>query len=562
MKYYLGISGWFERGHDASAVLLAEKDGNIKIVGAVEEERFTRNRYSFNEMPINSVQWCLEQVGGDFCIGDLDGIAYSWNWPQVYENKMRMFDTNVIYDTGFMNKSDVERTRFFNHHQCHAASAYYPSGYDDALVIVLDGQGEQESGSIWRARNRNMTLLSRISVGASLGYFFQAASEFCGLGGQHAGKMMGLSGYGKPIYKSQILSHFALEGIKYDVNSISRRLESNCRNELDDEEFVIFQWMNKFTHICGVAPNRNANGKSFEEFPSPYVDLAASVQAVTIEVMIDLVKDAKRKFGGLNLCLAGGTFLNCIANGELSRLGLFDNIFIQPASNDAGAAMGAAFLLIEKEFSIDRFTPFLGPSLSSNEIANLLNRMSVNYLRFESCSELLAKLIAKGEVVGLFQGRMEFGPRALGNRSIIAAPNIKGMKALMNSKIKFREAGRPFGPSILESDKEVYFGKNLVNEYMTITQPVMHEGIEEVVHVDGKTRPNIVTKEINKNYYNQLLHIKNEIGVGAVINTSLNCGEPIVNSPIQALKILERTSLDHVIFNNQIIVSKKDVKFI
>lgn len=562
MKYYLGLSGWHNRGHDASAALIGVQGDEVKIIGAVEEERFTGNRYALNELPRHALSWCLQQVPGGAELNDMDGIAFSWNWPLIYENRKVAYEEDRMLLDSMFDKANLDRLQFINHHKCHAASAYYPSGYEDAAIIVMDGQGEQESGSVWKAAGGGINLIATFNIAASLGYLYQAASSFVGLGTAHAGKTMGLSSYGLPIYADELNEQFSLNGAELSLRKYNISECNYSFGTLDEEEQMVFYWLKYFTHLCKVPPNALRKDYDFTNFPKPYADLAASVQKTTSDLLLKLVRNVQDLTQCDNLCLAGGSFLNCMANGQIANSGLFKNIFIQPAANDAGAALGAAFLLAgERQYVLkDRFTPLLGPEYSSEEIMKQLAGQGIPYKFKESFTREISQFVLQGQTVGLFQGKMEFGPRALGNRSIIASPSARGMREHVNKKIKRRENGRPFGPSIIEDDVSAVFGDALINEHMTISQEVQASALTEIIHVDGTTRPNLVTRDTNPLYYSQLKAIKEATGYGVVINTSLNCDGPIVNTPLQACELLNKTALNHIVFNNQILVSQSALK--
>lgn len=563
IKNYIGLSGWEERGHEASCVLVKVDGDECEICAAAEEERFIKERYAFDVLPKNALQWCLRS--NNLQEKDISKYVFSWDWNEVYTlcgRKNPYSDEKITEALGLTGK-DINYV-YEKHHLCHAASAFYPSGFEETAVIVLDGQGEKESGSIWIGKSGSLELVKSFNIVASLGYFYEAVSSFVGFANEHGGKTMGLAGYGEPKYKDEILDFFILDyeqGIQLKQLKLDPEDIINISNEcIDQADYVIDYWIGVFENLLNVKKNKY-DTYDFTNFPQPYCDLAASCQSVVVEIMKHIVALAKRVTKMNNLCLAGGVFLNCMANGELSKMGLFENLFVQPAANDAGAALGAALIWAYKEHSklkIKNFSPLLGVEFQDAEIIKVLKSKNVKYEYIRNASKVIAKEISEGRVVAVFQGRMEYGPRALGNRSIIASPDKKGMRDYINIYIKAREVGRPLGPSIIDIDVEKYFGKNEISKYMTFSQSVLQDDIKEIIHIDGTTRPNIVTKEMNSVYYQQLQEIRMLTGKGIVLNTSFNYKGPIINEPVDAVECFLERKIDMLVFNNRIIIRKEE----
>ena len=464
---------------------------------------------------------------------------------------------------------------FAEHHQSHAAAAFYPSPFEEAVVLCMDGVGEWATTSTWVGKGNKIKPLWEISFPHSLGLLYSAFTYYCGFkvnSGEY--KLMGLAPYGQSKYVKEIKDH--LIDIKDDGTF-----------KLDINYFKFhrgFQMTSrKFHKLFGEPPR-----KSEKELTQFHMDLAASIQVVTEEVVLKIAKSLRRETGLKNLCLAGGVALNCVANGKLLREKIFDEIWIQPASGDAGSSLGAALIGWYENLKKSRkINPndsmkgtYLGCNFSNNEIIKYLEGINAPFQSLEDSElfEKLAQIIDEGKVVGWFNGSMEFGPRALGARSIIGDPRNQEMQSVMNQKIKYRESFRPFAPSVLEEDVSNQFEMNVKSPYMLLVSPVKHElckkmtkkqetlfGIEKlniprsslpaITHVDYSARVQTVSERNNPRYYKLINAFKQRTGCPTIINTSFNVrGEPIVCTPQDAYRCFMRTEMDVLVLQNQILL--------
>ncbi len=566
-EFILGINGWSVRGHDASAALIKCKtDGLVEIIAATEEERFSGVKHAYDTLPLHSVQFCLDSAG--IKAEDLSVVAVPFEYPKIYETRGLRFDVSdaELRKSLFSNPAQANRPEIFyvNHHLAHAVSAFAPSMSDSSLVMVVDGQGEFESSTIWVVNNKGKQIqkIATSDIGSSLGYFYEALTEFVGFQPNEPGKTMGLAPYGNPEkYRKAIEDLFDVDQCIVKVNGHELKFGLVVGNYLpiDEQQQVRLFWMRKFSEITGMNPNDNTRTYSFRNFPVGYVDLAASGQGVLEEVVWILASQAQALTQLRNVNIAGGVGLNCVANGLIAESGLFNRMYVQPASNDAGTSLGAALEVArQKGYDIHNvpMTPYLGLGYSNQEILRVVARSRYNFIIYDDASRFIADLVANGKVVGLFQGRAEFGPRALGNRSFIADARQAGMQDYINQHVKGREEGRPLAPAIMDLDSVSLFGQVINAPHMTVAYKI-RDGLDAVTHVDGTTRPQIVTSDLNDLFYNQLLAVRNIIGKGAVINTSLNLHGPIINTPQQALKLLETTNAKAIVFNNRYVVMRR-----
>ena len=566
-EFIIGINGWQVRGHDASAALIKCKtDGLVEIVAAAEEERFLGVKHAYDTLPLHAVQFCLDAAG--IQPEDLSSIAVPFEYPKIYETRGLRFDVSnsKLRKILFPNLTQANKPEIFyvNHHLAHAVSAFAPSMSNSSLVMVIDGQGEFESSTIWSVGNRGKQIqkIASSDIASSLGYFYEALTEFIGFQPNEPGKTMGLAPYGNPErYKGKINDLFVVNGgvITVQGPELKFGLAVGDYLPIDEQHQVRLFWLKKFSEITGMNPNDNSRKYSFRNFPKGYADLAASGQRVLEEVVVTLAAQAQNLTQSKNAGIAGGVGLNCVANGLIAESGLFDRIYVQPASNDAGTSLGAALEVArQKGYGIHNvpMAPYLGLSVSNQDILKILTRSNYNFIICDDAYRFIADLVANGKVVGLFQGRAEFGPRALGNRSFIADARQASMQDYINQHVKGREEGRPLAPAVLDSDSEYLFGQTVNAPHMTVAYQIQ-EGLDAVTHVDGTTRPQIVTAASNSSFYRQLQAVQNKIGIGAVINTSLNLNGPIVNTPQQALRLLETTGAEAIVFNNRYLVRRK-----
>ncbi len=601
MKNILGISTYY---HDSAAVLLT--DGNI--IAAAQEERFTRKKHDPN-FPANAIRYCLQEasIRGE----ELDAVVF-YDKPLVKFE--RLLETYLTYaPRGFRSfvaampvwlkeklyikntlkkelstlfgckKSELPDLLFSEHHQAHAASAFFASPFQEAAVLCLDGVGEWASSSVWHGKNNQLKALWQIDFPHSLGLLYSAFTYYSGFkvnSGEY--KLMGLAPYGEPKYVDLILN-----------NLLDLKKDGTFRLNMEYFNYATGLTMtnSRFADLFG-APAR----KPESELTQREMDIARSVQEVTEEIVLRLAATAQKDTGAEHLCLAGGVALNCVANGRLLREGPFKDVWIQPAAGDAGGALGAAQVVWYEKYKGERSADnlrdsmagsYLGPRFSDSEIESQLNALGAKYEKIEDRELLpqLAQLLDGEQVVGWFQGRMEFGPRALGGRSIIGDPRSKKMQSVMNLKIKFRESFRPFAPSVLADDVSDYFDLDCSSPYMLIVADVKEEhripmnetqqqlfGVEKllvprstlpaITHVDNSARVQTIHKETNPRYYALAEAFKEKTGCSVLVNTSFNVrGEPIVCTPEDAYRCFMRTNMDCLVVENFLLLKKDQPKW-
>lgn len=565
----LGVNGWNDKGHDASACLLI----NNKIASFVEEERFIRKRYAYNTFPVNAIRYCLEENKISF--QDINCIAFGWNMPKIYKlNDLKfpyskrelistLFPRKLYPDSSFKKLPELI---YVNHHLAHASSAYRVSGFKNASILVLDGQGEDACGMFGIGENGKIKILKKFPIQYSLGYFMEAACVFLGFRTSDAGKLMGLAAYGKPIYK---FKEFISTSDGYRIIGLKNRL--NKRR--DQQEEVVAFWLNIFRSRFSQTPVvRKMRFDKFKrlsveelEFSEFGKNFAASVEKTLKEIALHLVAVLVKKTGERKMAYAGGVALNCTANGGIISEGYLDEIYIQPAANDAGVSLGAALEVAYRKKKLNFKTMnkcYFGPYFSDKEIEQELKKIKVIYKKEKNISKKTAKAISDGKIVGWFQGKMEAGPRALGARSILANPMLKKTHKIVNI-IKSREQWRPLAPSVAEEDIDIFFEKAHKSPFMLLTHFVKEEyrkKIPAVVHVDGTTRFQSVSKKYNLDYYNMIREFGNITGFPIVLNTSFNInGEPIVMTPEQALKTFYSSSIDCLALGNFWISKRNEV---
>ena len=589
MKPILGISAFY---HDSAATILV--DG--KIVAAAQEERFTRKKHD-SSYPFHAIEFVLKYA--NLKLNDIDQIVF---FEKPFLKFERLLETYVAFaPRGFMsfckampvwlkdklfqkkmlfkelkrhdeNFKDESKLFFSEHHLSHAASAFFPSPFDDAIVLTADGVGEWATTTVAIGKGNKIDIKKEIHFPHSLGLLYSAFTYYTGFkvnSGEY--KLMGLAPYGVPIYKDKILEK--LIDIKEDG---SFRLDQTYFNYATG----LTMTNRKFDDLFGQKP-RNEKKDKLTQF---HMDIAASIQEVTEEVMIKLSRSLKKEYGIANLCLAGGVALNCVANGKILKSKIFDNIWIQPASGDAGGSLGAALALWYDEQNNPRtINPkddmqgsYLGPEYTQSEIEKELKTIGAKFdiLREDNLINKTAEDLSNGNAIGWFQGRMEFGPRALGGRSILGDPRSSDMQKILNLKVKYRESFRPFAPSILNEDLKEWFEMNCDSPYMLMVSKLNTEkifemndeqkklfGIEKlnikrseipaVTHVDYSARVQTVHEETNKKYYRLIKKFKEKTNCPVIVNTSFNVrGEPIVNTPTDAFNCFMGTELDKLVIGN------------
>lgn len=572
MPKILGISAFY---HDSAAALVC--DG--KIVAAAQEERFTRVKHD-HSFPKNAVQYCLREAGLE--TRDLDYVVY-------YEKPLLKFDrlleTYLAYAPRGLRsfskalhnwtsqKLFVPREidqglggdysghlLFTNHHESHAASAFYPSPFQDAAIVTFDGVGEWSTTTWGVGRGKSLELKQDIRFPHSLGLLYSAFTYYCGFkvnSGEY--KLMGLAPYGEPRYKTKILDHVI--DVKDDGSFWMDQSYFNYAAGLT-------MTSDKFHQLFGGPPRKAESAITQKD-----KDVAASIQAVTEEIMLRIVKHVHKQTEMENLCLAGGVALNCVGNGKILREGPFKEVWVQPAAGDAGAALGAALFAHHQILGNSRVVEIpdriagssLGPSYSSVEIEKFLTSVGAVFQKplteDRLCAEL-AKLVDEGNVVGLFQGRMEFGPRALGSRSIIGDPRNPEMQRKMNLKIKFRESFRPFAPSCIEEKKQDYFELDKQSPYMLFVAPVSKNvressSLPAVTHVDFSARVQTVDSKVSPRYYKMLKAFEAKTGCPIFVNTSFNIrGEPIACTPEDAYRCFMFSDIDVLVLEDYILMKQ------
>ena len=606
MNSILGISAFY---HDSAAALII--DG--KVVAAAQEERFTRTKHD-SSYPFNAVEFVLKY--SNLKLSQVDHIVFYekpflkferlletyvafaprgfksfcksmpiWLKDKLFQKKI-LLDELKKHDENF---SDEKKLYFSEHHLSHAASAFYPSPFEEAIVLTADGVGEWATTTVAIGKGNKLKILKEIHFPHSLGLLYSAFTYYIGFkvnSGEY--KLMGLAPYGEPRYKSLILDK--LLDIKDDGTFMLNQEYFNYSTGLTMTN-------TKFDNLFGQKP-RDSRQEQITQF---HMDIASSIQSVTEDIMIKLTRSLKNEYNISNLCLAGGVALNCVANGKIKNENIFKDLWIQPAAGDAGGALGAALALwhIEQNqvrkinLKDDMKGSYLGPEYLQSEIESQLNELGAKYkvLKEEEVIKNTVNDLTKGKAVGWFQGRMEFGPRALGARSILADARSSSMQKKLNLKVKYRESFRPFAPSVLREDVSEWFHLNSDSPYMLLVSNVEEKkciemdsnqkklfGINQlnvkrseipaVTHVDYSARIQTVHQETNPKYYNLLLHFKKGTGCPVIVNTSFNVrGEPIVNTPEDAFNCFMGTELDALAIGNcylekkdQVVSSKTDYK--
>jgi carbamoyltransferase len=524
----LGISGGVMQGNqDAAAALLV--DG--KLIFAQEEERFSRLVHAVGALPERAVAAALAYAGLN--IRQIDYVAFHTANASLRENLSRYFH----YLFGY-----CPPLRFVNHHVAHAASAYYASGYDEAMVLTTDLSGDGISTTLSYGKGTELRQLRTFTKPQSLGIFYSIATQVLGFRrDSDEYKVMGMAAYGKPTRELDWLLEIDDDGSYRLRDDNLVRLSASTTNPSKQEPL----FSDLFVERVGFLRHPG------EPFTQEHFDFAASVQETLNRAAISLVRWLHRETGSRNLCVAGGVGLNCVMNQKLLELPEVSSIFVQPASSDAGAALGAAYVVAVDEN--ESLAPFPGACLG-NEFSNAqmraqIENLGVPFREVSNPTEMAADAIAAGKIVGWFNGRHEFGPRALGSRSILADPRREEMKDLINIRVKYREEFRPFAPSALEEKANQYFaidGHRM--PYMTITCNVKEDrqaDLPAVVHVDGTSRVQTVNREQSPVYHELISLVEQRTGLPAVLNTSYNVkGQPIVNTPVHAVETFYGSGMD------------------
>ena len=594
----LGISAFY---HDSAATLI--EDG--KILSAAQEERFSRKKHD-DRFPINAIKFILKSTNCK--LNEIDKIIF---YEKPFLKFERLLETYIAYSPkGFKqfskaipiwlkeklfqksqlinNLKNIEenfnakdKIYFSEHHLSHAASAFYPSPYQRAIILTADGVGEWATTTVAIGSKNKIEIKKEIHFPHSLGLFYSAFTYFTGFkvnGGEY--KLMGLAPYGEPKYEKKILDN--LIDVKEDG---SFRLNQNYF----DYATGLTMTNKKFNKLFGCEP-RNADT---EELKQIHMDIAASIQKVTEDILLKIVRNLKTEYKIQNLCLAGGVALNCVANGKILKEKIFKNIWIQPAAGDAGGSLGAAMAYWHNELDRERTNDhdvmkcsYLGPEYSNQEIEKILKSIGANFKTFskEDLLNFTTNKLEKGSAIGWFQGKMEFGPRALGGRSILGDARSPDMQKKLNLKVKFRESFRPFAPAVLLEDLNDWFDLETQSPYMLLVGKVKKEkminisrneeklqGLEKlniirsqipaVTHVDNSARIQTVTSE-NGIYHDLIKKFKEKTGCPVIVNTSFNIrGEPPVNTPQDAFRCFMATDLDLLVIGNCILEKENQINF-
>ena len=597
MTSILGISAFF---HDSAAALII--DG--KIISAAQEERFSRKKHDAR-YPFNAVEFVLNH--SNLKLSQIDYVVFFekpflkferlletylafapkgftsfcasmpiWLREKLFQKKF-LFDKLKQHDEDF---NDIEKINFSEHHYSHAASAFYPSPFKDAIILTLDGVGEWATTTVAAGKDNEIKMLREIHFPHSIGLLYSAFTYYTGFkvnSGEY--KVMGLAPYGEPKYKDVILNK--LIDLKEDG---SFRLNMKYFNYATG----LTMTNEKFSNLFGEKV-RNPEKDLLTQF---HMDIASSIQFVTEEIVLRLTKSLSKEYKSKNLCLAGGVALNCVANGKILKNNIFENIWVQPAAGDAGGSLGAALAFWYQELGNKREAllkddemngSFLGPYFNDNEIERILKSLKAKYEKVseENLISLVANELKNEKTVGWFQGRMEFGPRALGARSILADPRSDKMQKKLNLKVKFRESFRPFAPSVLREDINNWFELNTDSPYMLLVSDVKkniqipmkeeeqklfgidklnikRSSIPAVTHVDYSARIQTVHEKTNPKYYKLIKKFKEITNCSVLVNTSFNIrGEPIVCTVEDAFKCFMGTNLDILVCENFILHKKK-----
>ncbi|OGY86328.1 MAG: hypothetical protein A2233_02760 [Candidatus Kerfeldbacteria bacterium RIFOXYA2_FULL_38_24] len=566
-QYILGINSVY---HDSAAAII--KDG--MLIAAVEEERFNRIKHAkkaqidnSDELPFASIDYCLEKAG--ITMEDVDYIGFSFN-PK---KRLKNISVSKYYEKNSWGSKEGEelfykktksiplkleqhyktkiagKFHWVDHHLAHAASTFFVSPYTESPIVIVDGIGENATAWLGYGKDNKMFTVKEIFYPNSIGFLWEKMSEFLGLSAYDAGKVMGLASYGD--WKVYIDAFHKIVNYNdkdiFTVNNDIMRFRTNDFSQIEK--------------IFGVQKKKSAG-----EFTKEHMDIAAAMQKITEKTLLRLVNyvetKVKNKIEIKNLCSAGGVILNCIANEPTFLIRPYDSVFIPSAPNDAGTAIGSAFYIYhqilgkKRKFVYDH--AYWGPEYKNeNEIKKLINANGLKYKKVKEIEKKTAKLIADGNIIAWFQGRLEFGPRALGNRSFLADPRRQDMRAVINQKVKKREWFRPFAPSVLEENMEDFFyiRKHLLSDRFMIfaVMPKFPEKIPAVTHIDETCRVQTVSKDTNPKYYKLIQEFGKITGIPIVLNTSFNVQEPIICTPEEAVRTFLKTKIDYLVMNNYLI---------
>ena len=599
MTSILGISAYY---HDSATALIIDGE----IIAAAQEERFTRKKHD-SRYPYHAIEYVLKEA--ELKLSEIDYITFyekpflkferlletyvayapkgfkSFSMSMPIWLKEKLFQKKIIFNelkNHDKNFQDINKIYFSEHHFSHAASAFYPSPFNDATILTLDGVGEWATTTVAKGNNRELEILKEIHFPHSIGLLYSTFTYYTGFkvnSGEY--KVMGLAPYGEPKFKNLILDKL-----------IDLKKDGTFRLNMKFFDYATGLKManEKFSQLFGQ-PVRNPKNDLLTQF---HMDIAASIQSVTEEIVIRLAKSIAKENKSKNLCMAGGVALNCVANGKILKEKIFENIWIQPAAGDAGGALGAALALWHHELKKERSVPlidkmqgsYLGPSFSNDEIQEALTSLGATFKKLpeEELLKITALELSKEKTIGWFQGRMEFGPRALGSRSIIADPRSEKMQKNLNLKVKFRESFRPFAPSVIREEVSKWFNLDCDSPYMLLVADVNDNvkkemtdeekklfGIDKlnikrsyipaVTHIDYSARIQTVHKNTNPKYYKLIKNFENITNCPIIVNTSFNVrGEPIVCSIKDAYSCFMGTDLDILVCGDFILYKETQKK--
>jgi carbamoyltransferase len=554
----LGINAVY---HESAAALLVDGE----LVAAVEEERFNRIKHAKeadwdnpHQLPERAIRFCLKHAG--LTPRDIDHVAYSFDpklrrkryraewWGEKVEEtfQLRLGQVQSAFEE-LLGRSIKQRFHFVSHHLAHAASAYFPSGFDRAAILTIDGIGESAGSSLAKGTGTRIQSVETFEYPHSIGFLWEEFSEYLGFSHYDASKVMGLAAYGNPeVFRQSFESILRSDGENYGVA----------------QDFLGVQ-PDKFARMQAMfGPPRSID----DEILPRHADIAAVLQAATDAAVMALVRRAKRKVPFDNLCIAGGVALNCVTNEVITRSGEFSNIFIPSAPHDAGTAIGAAFAVHcakqKKPPQRGYSTPYLGPSFKRADILAAVKSAGLTARRSKSPARDAADMIAAGKIVAWFQGRMEFGPRALGNRSLLADPRRPEMRDILNQKVKHREDFRPFAPSVMAEHADEWFevgAHSASHAFMLFApevKPAQRNRIPAVVHKDGTARVQLVSRKSNPRFHELISAFFAKTGVPLVVNTSFNDSEPIVCTPTDAIVTFRKSGIDALFMDDMVLVAR------
>ncbi|WP_213735687.1 carbamoyltransferase C-terminal domain-containing protein [Bradyrhizobium sp. dw_411] len=558
----LGINSVY---HESSAALLV--DG--KLVAAVEEERFNRIKHGKtaefdnpHQLPERAIRYCLKHAG--LTAGDIDHVAYSfspkmrqaqyrkewWN-PRLEETlRLRLGQVQGAVEE-YLDRPLKQSFHFVPHHMAHAASAYFPSGFDHAAILTLDGIGEVAGSFLAKAEGTRIQAVESIDYPNSLGFLWEVLSSHLGFSHYDASKVMGLAAYGNPeIFRRKIQAALRVGKEDYAVSPEFLSANPNQYAKLE----------------AAFGPARYEEGENAQILPR-HADIAAALQEATNEAVLALVRRLKRQVPSDKLCMAGGVALNCVTNEIVRKSGEFSDVFIPSAPHDAGTAIGAAQIVhcSKQKSSPERgmSSPYLGPAFERREILAAVKSSGLEARRSKSPGRDAADMIADGKIVAWFQGRMEFGPRALGNRSLLADPRRPDMRTILNQKVKHREDFRPFAPSVMAEHADEWFelgGAHAISHGFMLfacdVKPELRDRIPSVVHLDGSARVQLVSRELNPRFHELISAFHAKTGVPIVVNTSFNDSEPIVCTPTDAIVTFRKSGIDALFMDDVVLTAE------